>query len=49
MITTNRADLNDRIRLLRGQGMDLQRRYWFPVVGYNYRMTNIEAARDLLS
>ncbi len=47
MITTDRADLNDRLRLLRGQGMDLQRRYWFPVIGYNYRMTNIEAALGL--
>jgi len=47
MLTTNRPDLNDRIRLLRGQGMDLKRRYWFPIVGYNYRMTNIEAALGL--
>ena len=44
------SDLTDddalaaRIRLLRGQGMDPERRYWFPVIGYNYRMTNIQAA-----
>lgn len=31
-------------RLLRGQGMDLKRRYWHPVMGYNYRMTNVAAA-----
>ena len=31
-------------RLLRGQGMDLNRRYWHPVMGYNYRMTNVAAA-----
>jgi DegT/DnrJ/EryC1/StrS aminotransferase family protein len=36
-VTTNDADLAARLRLLRGQGMDLGRRYWFPVVGYNYR------------
>lgn len=47
MITTNDDDLASRIRLLRGQGMDLTRRYWFPVVGYNYRMTNIQAAIGL--
>ena len=47
MVTTNDADLADRLRLYRGQGMDLNRRYWFPVVGYNYRMTNIQAAIGL--
>src|SRR5205823_342858 len=30
-----------------GQGMDPQRRYWFPQIGYNYRMTNIAAAIGL--
>ncbi len=47
MVTTSDADLSERIRILRGQGMDPQRRYWFPVVGYNYRMTNIAAAIGL--
>jgi perosamine synthetase len=47
MITTDDDDLAQRIRLLRGQGMDPQRRYWFPVVGYNYRLTNIQAAIGL--
>lgn len=47
MITTNDDALAARLRLFRGQGMDPQRRYWFPVVGYNYRMTNIAAAIGL--
>lgn len=47
MVTTNDDDLADKLRLYRGQGMDLKRRYWFPVVGYNYRMTNIQAAIGL--
>lgn len=47
MVTTNDSALADRLRLLRGQGMDPDRRYWFPVVGYNYRMTNIAAAIGL--
>lgn len=34
-------------RMLRGQGMDLDRRYWHPIQGYNYRMTNIAAAIGL--
>jgi perosamine synthetase len=47
MVTTNDDDLAAKLRLFRGQGMDLKRRYWFPVVGYNYRMTNIQAAIGL--
>lgn len=35
------------VRMLKGQGMDLQRRYWHPIVGYNYRMTNVAAAIGL--
>src|SRR5262249_42626503 len=44
MVTTNDAALAHRVRLLKNHGMDSQRRYWHPVVGYNYRMTNIQAA-----
>jgi perosamine synthetase len=43
-LTVNDPDLEKRIRLLRGQGMDPDRRYWFPVTGYNYRLTNVCAA-----
>ncbi|HEX7830408.1 MAG TPA: DegT/DnrJ/EryC1/StrS family aminotransferase [Thermoanaerobaculia bacterium] len=44
MVVTNDDALIERVRLYRGQGMDPQRRYWFPVVGYNYRMTSLVAA-----
>lgn len=47
MVVTNDDALAEKVRLLKGQGMDPKRRYWFPVVGYNYRMTNIEAAIGL--
>ncbi len=47
MVTTDDDALAARVRLLRGQGMDPERRYWFPVVGYNYRMTNLSAALGL--
>jgi perosamine synthetase len=47
MLTTSNAQLAARIERLRGQGMDPQRRYWFPDIGYNYRMTNVEAALGL--
>jgi perosamine synthetase len=44
MVTTNDDALAAKLRLYRGQGMDPNRRYWHPVIGYNYRMTNIAAA-----
>ncbi len=44
MVVTNDDALAERMRLLRGQGMDPKRRYWHPVRGFNYRMTNIVAA-----
>lgn len=47
MITCDSDDLAAKLRLYRGQGMDPCRRYWHPVVGFNYRMTNIAAAIGL--
>jgi perosamine synthetase len=47
MVLTNDESLGERIRQFKGQGQDPKRRYWFPVIGYNYRMTNIEAALGL--
>jgi len=47
MVITNDDELASKVRQLKGQGMDPNRRYWFPIVGYNYRMTNIEAAIGL--
>jgi len=47
MVTTNDDELAERLRIYRNQGVDPNRRYWFPVVGYNYRMTNIQAAIGL--
>jgi perosamine synthetase len=43
-VTTDDPELARLMSLYRGQGMDPERRYWFPVVGYNYRMTNLAAA-----
>ena len=47
MVTTNDSALAAKLRLYRGQGLDPGRRYWHPVIGYNYRMTNIAAALGL--
>lgn len=47
MVVTENEELSNKIRYLKGQGMDPARRYWFPMIGYNYRMTNIAAAIGL--
>jgi perosamine synthetase len=43
-ITLNDSHLEKRARTLRGQGVDPSRRYYFPVTGYNFRITNIACA-----
>jgi perosamine synthetase len=43
-LTLDDPDLERRIRMLRGQGMDPDRRYFFPITGYNYRLTNVACA-----
>ena len=43
-ITLDDPHLELRIRTLRGQGMDPQRRYFFPVTGYNFRLKNLACA-----
>jgi perosamine synthetase len=43
-ITLNDPAMAARLMRLRGQGMDPTRRYYFPVIGYNYRLTNIACA-----
>jgi perosamine synthetase len=44
MITTHSRVLAERCRVLRDHGMSPQKRYWHEVLGYNYRMTNLQAA-----
>jgi perosamine synthetase len=43
-LTLSEPGLELRARTLRGQGMDPKRRYFFPVTGYNFRLTNIACA-----
>jgi perosamine synthetase len=47
MVVTNDEQLARTVHRLKEQGMDPNRRYWYPVIGYNYRMTNIAAAIGL--
>jgi perosamine synthetase len=44
MCVTNNRELNDRMLVLRDHGMSRERKYYHEVVGFNYRMTNMQAA-----
>ena len=44
MITTNNVDLAERIKFLRDHAMSKTKKYWHTEVGYNYRITNLQAA-----
>jgi perosamine synthetase len=47
MVVTNDHGMTSQMQLLKNHGMDPQQRYWHPIIGYNYRMTNIAAAIGL--
>lgn len=44
MCLTDSEELNNRIRLLKDHGMSKERKYYHEIIGYNYRMTNLQAA-----
>jgi perosamine synthetase len=44
MLVTNDPTLAERAAFLRDHAMDRRRRYYHPEIGFNYRMTNIQAA-----
>jgi perosamine synthetase len=44
MLTTNDDALAERLRFLRDHAMSPDKRYWHTEVGYNYRITNLQAA-----
>ena len=47
MCTTNDKRLAERMTFLKDHGMDAKKRYWHPEIGFNFRMTNIQAAIGL--
>ena len=47
MVTYRDPDLGAEVRIRRGQGQDPTRRYWHTVIGYNYRLTNLQCAIGL--
>lgn len=44
MITTDDEELYKKMRYLRDHAMSKEKRYWHTEVGFNYRMTNLQAA-----
>jgi len=47
MCLTNDKELAEKIKILRDHGMNPEKRYWHDVIGFNYRMTNLQAALGL--
>ena len=44
MITTDNKELYEKMKYLRDHAMSKDKRYWHTEIGYNYRMTNLQAA-----
>jgi len=47
IVTTNDEQLYEKAKYLRDHAMSKEKRYWHMEIGYNYRMTNIQAALGL--
>ncbi len=47
MLVTDDEELAERAQFLRDHAMSKERRYWHTVIGYNYRLTNVQAALGL--
>ena len=44
MCLTDNEELAEKMRILKDHGMNPKKRYWHDVIGFNYRMTNLQAA-----
>lgn len=47
MVTTNSKALAERMQLLKNHAFSHERHFWHKLLGFNYRMTNIQAAIGL--
>lgn len=47
MCVTKNNELHERMRLIKNHGMSEEKKYWHTAIGYNYRMTNLQAAIGL--
>ncbi len=44
MCLTDNKKLYEKMKILRDHGMNPNKKYWYDVVGFNFRMTNLQAA-----
>ena len=44
MCLTNNEELANKMKVLRDHGMNPDKKYWHEIIGFNYRMTNLQAA-----
>jgi perosamine synthetase len=44
IVVTDDSALAERMRMLKSHGMSSSRKYWFDHAGFNFRMTNVQAA-----
>jgi len=47
MCVTDHEELAQKMRILKDHGMNPKKRFWHDVVGFNYRMTSLQAALGL--
>lgn len=47
MIVTNNKSFADKVKMLRDHGASRKRKFYHPKLGFNYRMTNLQAALGL--
>lgn len=47
IITTNSDEIYERSKMLRDHAMSKDKRYWHTEIGFNYRLTNLQAALGL--
>jgi len=47
MIVTSNAELAEKASMLRDQAFEKKRRFWHRYIGFNYRLTNLQAAVGL--
>ena len=44
MLTANTENLARQAKMLRDHGVSPDKKYWHPLIGFNYRLTNLQAA-----
>lgn len=47
MVLSDNEELIEKVKFLRDHGMSKKKKYWHEEIGYNYRMTNLQAAIGL--